>query len=250
MNSIRKPSVVVDNGITPLNRATDPRQYDRQDLSWLREGGEARVIQYWFYLKERSRLWDGGRVLDVGCGDGWLLNNMLRSRAQTVVGIEPSAHNRELSKARYPKLVILPHSWETFPEDPNSYDLITAVLSLNHIDDIGEFFRKAHVMLSPGGHVMVVVPDFDYWRMPRRQYDIKVQEIDDDRYAAAVTRPSGVIADVVRRPQIYHAASGKAGFRLIEDADMPPAEAYLKLAPAYADAKGKAITRLLVFNKK
>lgn len=249
MNSQRKPTVVVNNGLTPSQRAVDPGQYDRQDLSWQREGGEARVVQYWAYLQTCVPLWDKKRVLDVGCGDGWLLSNMLRTGAQSVLGIEPSVNNRNLARARYPKLLVVAHTWETYPMDPDSFDVIVAVLSLNHVADVPAFFRKAQVLLSAGGHIIAVVPDFDYWGQPRRRYEINVQTIDERHYAAAVTRPSGVIADIVRHQSVYREAGENVGLTFIEDRPMPPAEAYLKLAPQYADAAGKAITRLMRFQK-
>src|SRR3989338_1064782 len=200
MNSRKKPHVVVDNGLRPSQRAVDPAQYDRQDISWQAEGGEARVIQYWAYLQTCAHLWDKKRVLDVGCGDGWLLSNMLRSGAQSVLGSEPSVNNRHLARARYPKLLVVPHTWETYPPDPDSFDVITSILSLNHIADLGGFFHKAFNMLSTKVHMICVVPDFDYWGQPRRRYEINVEQIDEQTYAAAVTRPSGIIADIVRRP--------------------------------------------------
>ncbi len=250
MSSQRKPAVVVDNGMTPLKRAVDATQYDRQDISWQAEGGEARTIQYWWYLQRYTHVWDKKRVLEVGCGDGWLINNMLTTGAQSVLGIEPSANNRHLARARYPKLLVQPHTFESFVSDPDSFDVITAVLSLNHIGDLDGFFRKARTILSEGGQIITVVPDFDYWGKPRRRYEIEVQPIDDLHYAAAVKRPSGIIADIVRHSSVYRDTAAKAKVPCVEELEMPPAEAYLKLAPQYSDAAGRAITRLMRFQKQ
>jgi SAM-dependent methyltransferase len=245
-----RPRIVAGTAATPKQLATDPGQYDRQDFTWEPEGRDARILQYWGYLKKCARYWDKRRVLDVGCGDGWFLNNMLRSGAQTALGIEPSEHGRLLARAKFPKLLVQPHSWEDYPTDPDSFDLITAIMSLCHISDVNSFFGKAWQTLSEGGNIIAVVPDFDYWGKPRRQYEIKVEQIDSDSYAAAITRQSGTIADVVRRPSLYGTAAEKAGFSLVETMPMPPVADFLKLAPGYADVEKMPITQLLVFQKQ
>ena len=102
-------------------------------------------------------------------------------------------------------------------------------------------------MLTDGGEVLIVVPDYEYFKTSRHGYGIEIQDIDQDQYAIAVTRESGTLADIVRRLVIYAAAAKAAGFELIEEKAMMPTETQMKRAPKYASVKDKALTHLMRF---
>jgi cyclopropane fatty-acyl-phospholipid synthase-like methyltransferase len=234
---------------TIANRATDPNQYDLQDISWLEEGSDARTLQFWAYLQKHAPIWRARRVLDIGCGHAWLMHNMSATGAQSVLGIEPSANNRTLARARYPDLIVHGSTFEAFMADPGSWDVLVAVMSLSHVGDIDDFFRKSYEMLAEDGQILAVVPDYDYFAKPRRQYKIKTERISNDQYAVEITRPSGTIADIVRKTSFYIEAAERVGMHCREEVPMPPAPEFLRLAPQFGDVAGQAITRLLHFQK-
>ena len=91
------------------------------------------------------------------------------------------------------------------------------------------------------------MPDYDYFQTPRHGYAIEQQSIDEESYAIAVTRPSGTLADIVRKTSVYQRAAESEGLELVEDKEMKPTENQIANAPKYASVKDKALTRLLVF---
>ncbi len=99
----------------------------------------------------------GGRLLDFGCGAGKRLQRA-RALGWQVTGIDVSpravAHVRE--RLGLGALVgSLPH-----PElRPGSFEAITMSQSLEHVHDPLAVLREAHRLLTPGGQVIVAVPN-------------------------------------------------------------------------------------------
>jgi SAM-dependent methyltransferase len=99
-----------------------------------------------------------GRVLDVGCGRGYLLD-AFRRRGWTVEGTEisapSSAHAREA-------LGITVHlsQLEELCLPTGSYDAVTLWHVLEHVPDPASVLAEVHRLLRPGGVLLVSVPNF------------------------------------------------------------------------------------------
>ncbi|MDO5513024.1 bifunctional 2-polyprenyl-6-hydroxyphenol methylase/3-demethylubiquinol 3-O-methyltransferase UbiG, partial [Corynebacterium sp.] len=96
------------------------------------------------------------RMLDVGCGDGLLLER-LAPYAGTLVGLEPDPATADRAAQR---LAHLPHATvltETFDEHTaeHPYDTIIFVASLHHMD-LTSALARARDLLTPGGELVVV----------------------------------------------------------------------------------------------
>ena len=237
---------------TPLERATQPNQYDTGDILWAKEGRaeSTRTGFFWEYLEPYSKSWHGKSVLDIGAGTGWLVVRALECGASKAVGIEPSANNVVQGKQDHPDVELQQTTFESFDGKNQKFDEIVAVMSFPHIADLSAAFSKIRSLLTENGEAIIIVPDYDYFQTPRHGYSIEQQSIDEESYAIAVTRPSGTLADIVRKTSVYQRAAESAGLELVEDKEMKPTENQIANAPKYATVKDKALTRLLVFKLK
>jgi SAM-dependent methyltransferase len=104
------------------------------------------------------------RVLDVGCGNGGLTRELRRRGVSEIVGIDRDEPCIERCKA-HPEagdIRYLAGDVLVAPLEPSSFDLVTAVASLHHMDARAGLTRLRD-LVAPGG-VLVVVglarPDF------------------------------------------------------------------------------------------
>lgn len=234
---------------TPLERAIQPNQYDTGNVLWAKEGrAESTHTQFfWEYLEPYSKSWNGKTILDIGAGTGWLVARALKCGAAKAVGIEPSEKNVVQGKQDHPNVELVQTTFERFDGKNKQFDEIIAVMSFPHIADPGFAFSKIRSLLAASGEAIIIVPDYDYFQTPRHGYSIEKQLIDEESYAITITRPSGTLADIVRKTSAYKRAAKLAGLELVEEKEMKPTENQIANSPKYASVKDKTITRLLVF---
>jgi 2-polyprenyl-3-methyl-5-hydroxy-6-metoxy-1,4-benzoquinol methylase len=109
------------------------------------------------WILRRAARHRGGRALDVGCGDGLLVRRLVEAGLDTV-GIEPDPEAAERARARLrgrPRASILQTDLASFEGEPGSFDLVTMVAPLHHMDTRAAFDRAAD-LLRPGGTLLVV----------------------------------------------------------------------------------------------
>ncbi len=236
----------------PFERATLPNQYDLDDLNWEKIGRSESVRTgfFWEYLEPYSHDWKDKEVLDIGAGTGWLLVRALASGAKSAVGIEPSEKNIAQGAKDHPEITLVKSTLGDYEGAGQSFDVAVAVMSFPHIENIAEAFQKLAALIKRDGELIVIIPDYDYFKLQRHGYAAEVQPIDDDQYAIATTRPSGVLADIVRKTQLYQHAAESAGFELVEAKEMKPTQNQIAQAPQYEAVKDIPLTHLLRFKIK
>ena len=108
------------------------------------------------YLKLPEHAW----VLEAGCGTGGNLNML--GKFGKVFAFEPNEEARKLALQRghYDiRIGQLPHD---IPFDENTFDLVTALDVVEHVEDDRSCLQALWNQLRPGGWLLLTVPAFQF----------------------------------------------------------------------------------------
>jgi SAM-dependent methyltransferase len=94
-----------------------------------------------------------GALLDIGCGNGFVLSLALQRRWRSVRGVEPSDDAIARAPANVRGLIVNDMIHEGLFE-PASFDAITLFQVLDHMPDPGALLRECWRILRPGGVIL------------------------------------------------------------------------------------------------
>jgi len=97
------------------------------------------------------------RLLDYGCASGTYLNSLDRQKFRST-GVDFSSD--ALNEAKKLGLSVLPEPIHIDDFRPESFDIITSWMVLEHLYDPLYTLRKLHHWLAADGFIMISVPDF------------------------------------------------------------------------------------------
>jgi len=152
-----------------------PPEYHAHHKDLLRRSVEALIRQVRYRRNREVLCWlpsdRPGRVLDIGCGQGWQLYD-LRARGAEVVGTELSEDAARFARQELGldvRVGLLEDvrngmQWGSLPSPgfaAQSFDLIMAWHALEHLPSPRRTLTEAHRLLRPGGHLLIAVPNFD-----------------------------------------------------------------------------------------
>jgi 2-polyprenyl-3-methyl-5-hydroxy-6-metoxy-1,4-benzoquinol methylase len=102
---------------------------------------------------------DDRRILDAGCGSGWLIAQLAHDEAEAM-GIDISQHAVELAERHYPSGTFIRHSVEElpWPIEPDSQDVVVSFEVVEHLLRPRALVEGAHQALRPGGHLAISTP--------------------------------------------------------------------------------------------
>lgn len=102
-----------------------------------------------------KRLDDGSSVLDIGCGAGVPVTQLLAKRF-VVTGVDVSKEMLRLARANAPNANFVRADITSVEFDESSFDAVVAFFSLFHIprEDHARLFRRIRDWLKPGGYLM------------------------------------------------------------------------------------------------
>jgi SAM-dependent methyltransferase len=112
----------------------------------------------------------GAKVLDLGCGFGWLCRWARESGAEQVLGIDVSS-NMMAKAQEFPKdpsITYLQADLETLKLQPITYDVVVSSLALHYLKNLSELVAQVYERLKPGGTFVFCVehPVFTAPRKP------------------------------------------------------------------------------------
>jgi ubiquinone biosynthesis O-methyltransferase len=101
-----------------------------------------------------SKYVKGARVLDIACGSGFGSSYLIRKGAESVTGVDLSEEAINIAKNNFQKrgLTFQVGTAEDLPFADNSFDIITSMGTIDHMNDPALFLRHAQRVLQPGGY--------------------------------------------------------------------------------------------------
>ncbi len=104
-----------------------------------------------------SRLTDGARVLELGCGGGTRETRDLAARFD-VTGVDLSERQLERARKRVPLATFVHGDLTSIDFEPGSFDAVVAFYVFNHVprELLPGVLERAHRWLSVGGFLMAV----------------------------------------------------------------------------------------------
>ncbi len=131
-----------------------------------------------FYPKAESRRWRafwrslkflpyvyGKRVVDVGCGGGFMVEAFSRLGAE-VCGVDISANSIAYAQNRYPKLKFFCEGLDDFRRRGMEFDFVFSSEVLEHLPGPDEFMELMAGIVAPKGYVYLSAPDAGHPKVP------------------------------------------------------------------------------------
>lgn len=232
-------------------RAADPFQYDKDEIIWHEEGGSLSPIRRLFLEVLDTTITDlrGKRVLDIGCGQGWL-TEALRQNGAISTGVDPSRKNIEAARNKYPLADFAQMDLNSIESD-EIYDAVCAVMVFEHIDNLKEGYEKISRLLRPGGRLLMIVGDFNKFTKPRHGYILEIESISPEEVATRTDygERAGVIYDINRTPKKFVNDAAEVGFDLLEHRPIPAPRWLVEEQPRYRVHGTSPLFHLLEFYK-
>jgi 2-polyprenyl-3-methyl-5-hydroxy-6-metoxy-1,4-benzoquinol methylase len=112
-----------------------------------------------------ARVHRGDRVLDLGCGDGWMTAELARAGA-VPTGIEVAQAAIDRARARHPELDVrlAPIDGPVSVED-SACDVVWASEVIEHVADTARWLSEIRRVLRPRGRLLLTTPNHSRLRL-------------------------------------------------------------------------------------
>lgn len=96
--------------------------------------------------------------LEIGCGNGYILEEALKRGWQNVTGVEPSLKAISNSSKGI-KNYIINKSFDPKDFDKATFDLVFFAMLIEHVPNVNKFLSDIYSLLKPGGIVLGIAHD-------------------------------------------------------------------------------------------
>lgn len=124
------------------------RETREQRLSDISTDQRDRVIDWLKALNRRDL-----RIIDVGCGAGWLCTELCRFGRVTAIDLSADVLAR--AQVRMPQVAFIPGDFMELPFEDESFDVVVSLEMLAHVADQSAFISRLARILRPGGVLML-----------------------------------------------------------------------------------------------
>lgn len=99
-----------------------------------------------------------GKVLDIGCAAGFSLEAAI-GRGWDAYGVELSSYSAELARQRFGASRLFNGRLEDARYQDCSFDAVLMSDLVEHVKDLGSFFKEVWRIVKPGGAIAIVTPN-------------------------------------------------------------------------------------------
>lgn len=114
---------------------------------------------YYAWIVRLLALQPGERLLDVGCGEGRLLDASASAGAAAAVGVDFSENALRLAHRHLRQPAVCVAEAEHVPLPSGCADCVACLGSLEHFSDPGAALREMARLVRPAGRLLIVVPN-------------------------------------------------------------------------------------------
>lgn len=124
---------------------------------------QLRSHQYLWPAIERLLPEGVNKIIDIGCGNGFLASCLAR-KGYEVTGIDVSSEGIALAKNAYPHIFFcVASAYDNLSEKlGNDYDLVVSIEVIEHLYNPKLLLQNAHALLKAGGSLIVTTPYHGY----------------------------------------------------------------------------------------
>jgi ubiquinone/menaquinone biosynthesis C-methylase UbiE len=113
----------------------------------------------------RAQVGPGDRVLDLGCGDGWMTAE-LADHGTAPVGVEIAPAAIDRARRRHPELEFrLAEIGGELPSEDNAFDVVWASEVIEHVADTARWLSEVRRVLRPQGRLLLTTPNHSRLRL-------------------------------------------------------------------------------------
>lgn len=140
------------------------RQYRGATATWYPKAGSRKWRGFWQSLRF-IRYARGRRVLDLGCGGGFMVAALGRF-AREAVGVDISENSIAYARRAFPAHRFHAEPLATFRERGEQFDFVFSSEVIEHVRDPRDYMETLRQCVRPGGYAYVSAPDAGHPAVP------------------------------------------------------------------------------------